>query len=87
MFHAAGLEVPDIFRIKGYHAEDLKFIDLSKPSEIAFCLDILAIAREAGTSQDFQMISDSIFENNRPTKFQRLMKKGEAYFRGVKTNG
>lgn len=87
MFHAAGLTVPDIFRIKGYHAEDLKFIDLSKPSEIAFCLDILAMAREAGTLSDFQMIADHIFENRRPSKFQRIMKKGEAYFRGAKTNG
>lgn len=87
MFHAAGLSVPDIFRIKGYNAEDLRFIDLSKPSEIAFCLDILAIAREAGTLKDFQMIADHIFENRRPSKFQRLLKKGEAYFRGAKTNG
>jgi len=87
MFHAAGLTVPDIFKIKDYHAEDLKFIDLSKPSEIAFCLDILAIAREAGTLSDFQMIADHIFENRRPSKFQRIIRKGEAYFRGVKTNG
>lgn len=82
MFHAAGLEIPKIFLIEGFDANDLRFLDLSKPIEVAFCVDVLNLARESGRLDDFTIISDQLFSKTKPSKFSRFRSKVEAHLRG-----
>ena len=87
MFHAAGLDIPDIFLIDGFNANDLRFLDLSKPIEVAFCADVLDLARQSGRTVDFKIISDQIYSKKKQTKLARFKAKAEAYLRGKKANG
>jgi hypothetical protein len=87
MFHAAGLDIPDIFLIGGFDANDLRFLDLSKPIEVAFCADVLDLARQSGRVDDFKIISEQIYAKKKQTKLTRMKTKVEAYMRGRKVNG
>lgn len=82
MFHAAGLEIPKIFLIDGFDSNDLRFLDLSKPIEVAFCADVLNLARESGRLDDFSIISDQLFSKKKRSKLARLRAKVEAHLRG-----
>ena len=84
MFHAAGLDIPDIFLIGGFDVADLKFLDLSKPIEVAFCTDVLKLARASGRESDFDAISAQLFSMKKKTKLASLSSKIQAYLRGIK---
>ena len=84
MFHAAGLDIPDIFLIGGFNVTDLRFLDLSKSIEVAFCLDVLKLARASGRESDFSIISKQLFSKKQKTKIGRLFRWAEGYLRGIK---
>ena len=84
MFHAAGLDIPDIFLIGGFNVTDLRFLDLSKSIEVAFCLDVLKLARASGRESDFSIISKQLFSKKQKTKIGRLFRWTEGYLRGIK---
>ena len=84
MFHAAGLDIPDIFLIGGFDVADLKFLDLSKPIEVAFCTDVLKLARASGRESDFDAISAQLFSMKKKTKLASISSKIQAYLRGIK---
>ncbi|MBU2865364.1 hypothetical protein [Pacificibacter marinus] len=87
MFHAAGLGMPNIFLISGFDPNDLRFLDMQKPSEVAYSLDVLDLARASGRLDDFKIISDKLFSKKKQTRIGRLKTKAEAYLRGKKANG
>lgn len=82
MLHAAGMEMPDIFKIGGFDSSDLRFLDLSKPIEVAFCLDVLNLANASGRTKDFDFLSDQIFNKKPTTKLSKFLRKAEANLRG-----
>lgn len=86
MFHAAGVDIPDIFLIGGFEANELRFLDLSKPIEVAFCSDVLDLARQSGRLEDFKIISDQVYAKKKQTKLTRIKAKVQAYVRGVRAN-
>ena len=81
MFHAAGLEIPDIFLISGFDANDLRFLDLTKPIENVFCTDVLELARQSGRLGDFKLIADQLYSKKKQTKLSRFKTKVEAKMR------
>ena len=75
MFHAAGVSVPDIFMIPEFEESDLRFLDLSKPSETAFAMDVLDMASSAGMTENFQALKERVFSpGHRAARFSSLRK-------------
>lgn len=84
MFHAAGLPIPDIFLISGFDPSELRFLDLSKPIEVAFCMDVLEMSRKSGRIDDFDILLKKLHARGGRRKFSKYLNRIESYLRVLK---
>lgn len=84
MFHAAGLPIPDIFLIGGFDPNDLRFLDLSKPIEVAFCMDVIDMAVKSNRLDDFNIVLEKIHTRTGNGKLTNVKNKIASYLRGYR---